>query len=60
MTLEDRLTAAHARSTTLYLDRQRIEAARQQLTLRAQETDWALIKLDGEIELLQALIAEPK
>ena len=57
MTLEERLTAAHARSTSLYLERQRIEAARQQLTLRAQETDFALVKLDGEIEVLDALIA---
>jgi hypothetical protein len=60
VTLEERLTAAQARSVTLYLDRQALEASRQQLVLRAQETDFALLRLDGEIELLQALIAEPK
>lgn len=58
MTLAERIADAHARSVALYLDRQQVEAVRQQAVLRAQQIDLELVKLDGEISLLERMTAE--
>ena len=59
MTLADRLADAHQRSVALYLERQQVEAQRQQCQLRAQQIDLALVALDGEIAILTTLQAAP-
>lgn len=58
MTLQDRLADAKARSVKLYLQRAALEQQRQHLTAEASLTDQAMLRLDGEIELLDALITE--
>ena len=58
MSAQSRLTLAHQRSVALYLQRQQIEAKRQQLTQQAQAIEVELVQLDGEIRVLEALIAE--
>jgi len=58
MTLAERLVAAQTKSIALYLERQQLEAQRQQLLLRAQQVEFALLELDGEIRVLTALMAE--
>jgi predicted nucleic acid-binding Zn-ribbon protein len=58
MTLQERLAKANERSVALYLQRQRVEGQRQQLTLNAQSIEHELVKLDGVIESLEAQIAE--
>lgn len=58
MTIQERLAKANDRSVALYLQRQRIEGQRQQLTLNAQQIEHELVKLDGAIETLEAQIAE--
>jgi chromosome segregation ATPase len=58
VTLAERLADAHQRSVALYLRRQQIEAQRQQIQQQAQACDLELVKLDGEIEVLKALITE--
>jgi hypothetical protein len=57
MTLAERLADAQQRSVALYLERQQVEATRQQCIMRGQQIDLALIQLDGEIGLLQTLKA---
>ena len=59
MTLQERLAKANERSVALYLQRQRVEGQRQQLSLNAQQIDQELVKLDGVIESLGGQIAEP-
>jgi len=58
MSAQSRLMLAHQRSVALYLQRQQIEAKRQQLTQQAQAIEVELVQLDGEIRVLEALIAE--
>lgn len=58
MTLTERLADAHQRSVALYLRRQQIEAQRQQVAQQAALCDQALVKADGEIELLERMLAE--
>ena len=60
MTLAERLTATHAKAARLYLRRQDIEVQRQQLTQQAQALDVALVKTDGEVAMLEALIEAEK
>lgn len=60
MTLQERLTETHARATRLYLQRQQVEAQRQAIAQQAQALDLALVRTDGEVELLERLIAEGK
>jgi hypothetical protein len=60
MTIQERLDAANQRSVALYLQRQKIEEARQQIAQQANAADRELLTLDGQIDLLTALIAEPK
>lgn len=55
--LQARLTETHAKAARLYLRRQEIEQQRQQIAHQATLCDQALVKTDGEIELLNALIA---
>ena len=57
-TLTERRDSAHQRSVALYLQRQSVEAQRQQMVQQAQAIDLELVRLDGEIRLLDALIAE--
>lgn len=54
--LQDRLDHAHQRSVALYLQRQQVEAQRQACAQQAQAIDLELVKLDGEIRVLEALI----
>lgn len=58
MTLQERLDRANQQSVSLYLRRQDIEGQRQQLSLQAQQCDVELMRLDGEIRVLSAAIAE--
>lgn len=58
MTLAERLADANKRSVSLYLQRTQIEQQRQQLTIKAALCDQGLLKLDGEIEVLEAVISE--
>jgi hypothetical protein len=60
VTLQERLTETHARAARLYLQRQQIEQQRQQLNVSAAQAEQAMLKTDGEIELLDRLIAEQK
>lgn len=60
MTLQERLAAEHVTATRLYLRRQEVEAQRQALAQQAQQIDLALVRSDGVVELLQALIAAEK
>lgn len=57
MTLQERLVDAQTRAMRLYLRRQEVEAQRQQLAQQAQAIDLAMVKSDGEIALLETLIA---
>ncbi len=58
MTLADRLTDAHTRAMRAYLDRQRLEGQRQQLALAIQQCEQVMLQTDGEIALVESLIAE--
>ena len=60
MTLHERLTETHARAMRFYLQRQQVEVQRQQLQAQAQALDLALVKTDGEIAVLESLIAADK
>lgn len=60
MTLQERVTETQAHAARLYLRRQEIETQRQHLTQQAHAVDIALVKLDGELELLERLIAAEK
>lgn len=58
MTLAERLADAHQRSVALYLRRQTLESQRQQIQLAAQQCEMELLKSDGEIAVLTALVTE--
>lgn len=58
MTLQERLDKANQNSVALYLRRQEIEGQRQQLNLQAQQCEAELIRLDGDLRTLTALVAE--
>lgn len=58
MTIQERLDSTQQRSVAAYLRRQQIEAQRQQLTQAAQQTDLELIRYDGEIDVLTALLKD--
>ena len=58
MTLDERVLDAQTRSMKLYLERQTVELTRQQAMVRAQQIDLELVKLDGELALLETLQAE--
>ena len=49
---------AQARSVKSYLRRQQLEQQRQQIVMACGQTDQELLKLDGEIDTLAALMAE--
>lgn len=51
-TLDERIAEAHQQSVRLYLQRQGIEAQRQQLAQAAAQCDQTLLRLDGEIDAL--------
>ena len=57
MTLQERVTETQARASRLYLRRQEIETQRQALSQQGQAVDLALVRTDGELELLAQLIA---
>lgn len=57
MTLADRLMDAQTRAMRLYLRRQELQGQAQMVAQQAQACDLALVKTDGEIETLQALMA---
>ena len=59
MNASARLFEAQTRSVSLYLQRQRIEEARQRVTAEAMACDRELLMLDGEIRALTALQGEP-
>jgi hypothetical protein len=58
MTLAERLNDAHERARKLYLRRQDVQAQLAQVHQHAQALDLALVKSDGEIAVLEQLIAE--
>lgn len=58
MTLQERLTAVHTQSASLYLRRQELESQRQQLSLQAQQIEMEMMRLDGDERTLQALMDE--
>lgn len=58
MTTRERLLDAQTRAMQLYLRRQEVEGQRQTLQQQAQALDVALVRTDGEIAVLNALIAE--
>lgn len=57
MTLSERLTEVHVRAMRLYRRRQDVEAQIQQLQQQSRAIDIALVKTDGEIDLLETLLA---
>lgn len=58
MTLIERLADAKARSVALYLQRAALEQQRQQIASQAAIADQGMLRIDGEIVLLEALIEE--
>ncbi len=58
MTLADRLADAHRRALQAYLQRQSLEAQRQQIATAILQCEHVLLMTDGEVALLEALIAE--
>lgn len=58
MTVAERLAKAHEQSTALYLRRTDLQAQIQQLQGAAHQIDAELLRLDGEVRLCDALIAE--
>jgi hypothetical protein len=56
MTLTERLAAAQSASVKLYLQRQQLEQQFQQIQLMRIECDQALLKSDGEIDVLTQLV----
>jgi hypothetical protein len=60
VTLSERLVAAHATAMRLYLRRQEIEAQRARVMQDAMQCDQSLLRSDGEIALLESLIAEER
>lgn len=60
MTLSARLTETHARAARLYLQRQDLELQRQHLTATIAQCEQAMLKTDGEVDVLTALLAAEK
>ena len=58
MTLTERLNDAHERARKLYLRRQDVQGQIAAAQQHAQAIDVALVKTDGEIAVLEQLIAE--
>jgi hypothetical protein len=65
MDLAERLADAKARSVKLYLRRQSLEEQKQQLQTHGQQlmnqaraTDVELLKVDGEIDVLELLVKD--
>ncbi len=58
MTLVERLADANQRSVALYLQRTRLQQQLQQVQMQAALCDQGLLKLDGEIELLEKMQAD--
>ena len=58
MTLDERIADVQQRSVQLYLQRQEIEQQRQMVAASAQRCDQALIRLDGELDVLTRMKAE--
>ncbi len=58
MTLAERLADANQRSVALYLQRTRLQQQLQQMQMQAALCDQGLLKLDGEIELLEKMQAD--
>lgn len=58
MTLDERLADAKSRSVALYLQRATVGQQQQHLAAQASILDQGMLRLDGEIGLLDALIAE--
>lgn len=58
MTLVERLSHAHQQSVSLYLMRQQVQQELLNAQARAQQIDMELLKLDGEIRVLQAMQKE--
>ncbi len=58
MTLVDRLADAHRRALQAYLQRQQLEHQRQQIAAAILQCEHTLLMTDGEVTLLEALIAE--
>ncbi len=55
MTVAERLADAERRSVTLYLQRQQLEMQRQSIQQQIVLCEQALLKSDGEIEILTVL-----
>jgi hypothetical protein len=55
MTLAERLADAHQRSVALYLQRQQLEQQRQTVLQQIALCEQALLKSDGEIDVLTAI-----
>ena len=58
MTIAERLAQAKEQSITLFLQRQDVEATKQQMQARAVQIDAELLRLDGEIRALIAVMPE--
>lgn len=58
MTLTERLADAKARSVTLYLQRATLGQQQQQIATQVSILEQGMLRIDGEIDLLEALIAE--
>ena len=56
--LQAKLTETHAKAARLYLRRQELEQQRQAVAQQALLCEQAMLKTDGEVELLERLIAE--
>jgi hypothetical protein len=55
MDIQKLIGDANARSVKLYLYRQQLQMQLQQLQIESAKTDQALIKIDGELEILTKL-----
>lgn len=58
MTLQERLNTLHAKAARLYLQRQQIQANVNHWQRQAAEADQDLLRSDGEIALVESMIAE--
>lgn len=58
MTLSERLAAAERKSVQLYLQRQALEGQRQQIAQQIVLCEQALLKSDGEIDALTAVMQD--
>lgn len=60
MDLHAALAAAHQQSVQLYLRRQQLESQAQTLQIQIRQCDHALLALDGEIAMVERLMAQSK